>query len=152
MWQCAGQAELSLVDGYLDGAGLETLSLEMVQAELAAIRREQNTAGTELSRASTPQPSAMQGGAARRQRLSPDKAEAGRKGNIRVCLAAAMVTDQDDQDFPKAPPLTSATELYERGVITSAQRAVLEEEAGLKGTGKIFVAAAMATRNTVPEL
>ena len=90
--------------------------------------------------------------AARRQRLSPDKAEAGRKGNIRVCLAAAMVTDQDDQDFPKAPPLTSATELYERGVITSAQRAVLEEEAGLKGTGKIFVAAAMATRNTVPEL
>ena len=60
----AGQAELSLVDGYLDGAGLETLSLEMVQAELAAIRREQNTAGTELSRASTPQPSAMQGGRA----------------------------------------------------------------------------------------
>ena len=64
LWQCAGQAELSLVDGYLDGAGLETLSLEMVQAELAAIRREQNTAGTELSRASTPQPSAMQGGRA----------------------------------------------------------------------------------------
>ena len=64
LWQCAGQAELSLVDGYIDGAGLETLSLEMVQAELAAIRREQNTAGTELSRASTPQPSAMQGGRA----------------------------------------------------------------------------------------
>ena len=64
LWQCDGQAELSLVDGYIDGAGLETLSVEMVQAELAAIRREQNTAGTELSRASTPQPSAMQGGRA----------------------------------------------------------------------------------------
>ena len=65
LWRNAGQSDqASLVEGYMCQAGLESLPREMVDAEIAAIRREQSTQGTELSRASTPQPSAVQGGRA----------------------------------------------------------------------------------------